>query len=278
LFIPAIKEEGPVSQHDDYRGYAGDAARKQKHLRILAQVVQEHKQRVYGLLKVQTGHRVLDVGCGPGTDTIPFAQLVGPAGQVVGIDMDEAMIVAANRQAQEAGVSDRVQHKLGDASSMPFGDNYFDACHAERVFMHLRNPDQVLAGMIRVTKPGGRIVVTDPDGASISFDTPEADIERRIVLFWAKKHNNGYAARQLYRLFKQQGLTEITVAITPVVMTDHDLALYLLNADDVERIAMESGSVTRAEVHRWRASLERAAATETFFGTWNNVTVVGQRP
>jgi SAM-dependent methyltransferase len=267
-----------VSQFDDYRDHSGDATPFQKHLAILAQVVKEHKDRVIDLLKIQPGHRILDVGCGPGTDTIPFGQLVGSTGQVVGLDLSEAMITAANMRAHEAGVSGWVQHKCGDASSIPFQGRFFDACHAERVFMHLRNPEQVLAEMIRVTKPGGRIAVTDPDGATISFDTPEADIERRIVLFWAKRHNNGYAARRSYRLFRLAGLTEIRVEITPIVMTDLALGLYLLKADDVEKEAVEADAVTPAEVQRWRASLEQAAATDTFFGSWNNVTIVGRKP
>jgi len=267
-----------VSQLEDYRDRSGDTTRFQEHLAILAQVVKNHKERVIELLRIQPGHRILDVGCGPGTDTIPFGQLVGSTGQVVGLDLNEAMIVEADRRAHEAGVSDCVQHKYGDASCIPFEESYFDACHAERVFMHLRNPEQVLAEMIRVTRPGGRIAVTDPDGATISFDTPEADIERRIVLFWAKRHNNGYAARRLYRLFRMAGLTEIAVEITPIVMTDVALGLYLLKADDVEKEAVEAGAVTPADVRRWRASLEQAAATETFFGSWNNVTVVGRKP
>jgi SAM-dependent methyltransferase len=267
-----------VSQLEDYRDRSGDATRFQEHLAILAQVVNEHKERVIDLLQIQPSHRILDVGCGPSTDTISFAQLVGSTGQVVGIDLDEAMIVEADRRAREAGVSEWVHHKSADASFIPFEDNYFDACHAERVFMHLLNPKQVLAEMIRVTRPGGRIAVTDPDGATISFDTPKADIERRIVLFWAKRHNNGYAARRSYSLFRLAGLTEIGVEITPIAMTDLALGLYLLKADDVEKEAVEAGAVSQAEVRRWRASLEQAAATQTFFGSWNNVTVVGRKP
>jgi SAM-dependent methyltransferase len=66
--------------------------------------VAELKQRTYALMRIELGHRVLDVGCGPGTDTIPLARLVGERGQVVGIDHDEAMIAEADQRAEIAGM------------------------------------------------------------------------------------------------------------------------------------------------------------------------------
>ena len=50
---------------------------------------QDRKKRVYAAMHVQEGDRVLDVGCGPGTDTLPLAQIVGPTGRVVGLDIQE---------------------------------------------------------------------------------------------------------------------------------------------------------------------------------------------
>ena len=54
-------------------------------------------------MHLQPGHAVLDVGCGPGTDTIVLAGLVGPTGRVVGVDSDAAMIAGADRRAGQAG-------------------------------------------------------------------------------------------------------------------------------------------------------------------------------
>jgi hypothetical protein len=81
-----------------------------------------------------------------------------------------------------------------------------------------------------------------------------------------------------YDLFWPAGLRETAVEITPMVMTDLALALYLLKADDVEEEALKAGAVTPAEVRRWRADPEQAAAAGTFFCSWNNVTVAGRKP
>ncbi len=67
-----------MSATDDYMSHPDDPAQKVRHLDNVAQMSSERKQHVYALLHVGQGHRVLDVGCGVGVDTLPLARLVGP--------------------------------------------------------------------------------------------------------------------------------------------------------------------------------------------------------
>jgi ubiquinone/menaquinone biosynthesis C-methylase UbiE len=83
------------------------------------------KQRSYALLHLKPDHKVLDLGCGPGTDTIALGRLVGPKGEVYGADYDAAMVVQANQPAEAAGVSARVSHRQADASALPWPNNFF---------------------------------------------------------------------------------------------------------------------------------------------------------
>jgi ubiquinone/menaquinone biosynthesis C-methylase UbiE len=267
-----------MSQSDAYRGYKGDAARKEEHLRRMAVENMERKQRTYAWMGVQSGHHVLDVGCGAGMDTLPLAQIVGPTGRVVGIDVDEAMLLKADERAREAGVGDWVEHRLADAAALPFEDDSFDALHSERVFMHLHNPEQVLAEMVRVAKSGAALVVIDVDGASISFDITEEDLERRYTPFWAALHENPYAGRQLYRLAITAGLADVEVHVTPIVIHDLDMARYQMKTADVEAAALAAGGLTQAEIDRVHASVERAAEQDAFYCCFNTVTVVGRKP
>lgn len=138
------------------------------------------KQKSYALMQINERHQVLDVGCGPGFDTINLAQLVGVAGKVIGIDYDQEMVINANKYAESAGVSDRVFHRQSDATQLPFESNTFNSCRSERLFEHLVTPEQTLNEMVRVTKPGGWIVVLDTDWGTLSVDTSEPDIARRL--------------------------------------------------------------------------------------------------
>ncbi len=246
------------------------------YLQVTATLLEPAKHRTYELMHVQAGHRVLDVGCGPGIDTIPLAERVGPSGQVVGVDHDPAMIAAADQRAEQAGVGARVTHRRADATALPFDAATFDACRSERLFQHLPNPDQALAEMIRVTKAGGWVVVLDTDRGTASIDSDEIDIERRLGRFFAEhRTHQGYSGRQLYRRFRRHHLVDIVIEMVPVYLTDYGLCRYIFRLDDTEREALAAGWLTPDELARWQRSLEQAAAEGSFFASFSMVLVAG---
>jgi len=77
------------------------------------------------LAEIQPDDRVLDVGCGPGFVARRAAELVGETGRVVGLDLNESMLIKARETPRfESAVT--VEWRQGDAQSMPFDDSYFD--------------------------------------------------------------------------------------------------------------------------------------------------------
>jgi ubiquinone/menaquinone biosynthesis C-methylase UbiE len=250
-----------------------------EYLQVVAEFVKQLKQRSYALMQIQSGQRILDVGCGPATDTIQLAPLVGQTGQVFGVDNDQAMIDEADLRADKAGVTAWVKHKRGDATSLCFDANYFDACRSERLFQHLSDPERALSEMTRVTRTGGWIVVLDTDWGSLSIDTTEVDIERRLARVHAERGlHNGYAGRQLYRLFKQEKLMDIAVELHPLFATDYAFTRHGVLLNETEHIALTAGIVTEEELQRWRASLEQADSDGAFFVSVNQIMAVGRKP
>jgi len=247
-----------------------------EYLRITGDLLNQIKQRSYARMQIQPGHKVLDVGCGPATDTIPMANLVGSTGQVVGLDYDNAMIVEADSCSEKAGVSSWVDHKCADATSLPFESGYFNSCRSERLFQHLLDPAAALAEMVRVTKPGGWVVVLDTDWGSGGIDTTEVDIERRLTRFDTEcMLNNGYAGRQLYRLFKKQGLADVAYEVFPIVFTNYTLAREIWTMDRLEQEALTKKIITENELHRIHADLEQADADGVFFSYGCMIQVAG---
>lgn len=233
--------------------------------------------RSYELLHLQTGHRVLDAGCGPGIDTVSLARLVGPSGQVIGIDTDKEMIIIASKRAKEASVADRVLHEHCDAISLPYGSNYFNACRSERLFQHILNPKKVLSEMVRVTMPGGWIVVADTDHSTLSIESSDVDTEWIIRRLRTDRFKNGYAGRQLFRLFKEQNLTDIIVEIFPVYFTDYTLTRYLTLLDEVESEAVGTGIITQEALQQWHENLKQADEKGIFFANINMILVAGRK-
>jgi ubiquinone/menaquinone biosynthesis C-methylase UbiE len=249
-----------------------------EYLRVIGDQLSHIKQRSYTLMQIQPGHKLLDLGCGPGTDTVPLAPLVGAGGQVIGADYDVDMVAEAEQLAEQAGVNSWVSHKRVDAMSLPFETDYFDACRSERLFQHLLDPAQALSEMARVTKPGGWVVVVDTDWGSLSIDSDETDIERRLAGFLAESFlHNGYSGRKLHRLFKQQNLTDISFEVFPVAIPNYAVARYGMQAEKVEQGALKAGVITSDELQRWQASLEQADSEGTYFCSLNVMLLAGRK-
>ncbi|MDD2658835.1 MAG: methyltransferase domain-containing protein [Methylococcales bacterium] len=249
-----------------------------EYLRAAGNQVNHIKQRSYNLMQIQLGHNVLDLGCGPGTDTIPLAPLVGVNGQVIGADYDEAMIAVAEQRAGQAGVDQWVRHQCADAMSLPFETDYFDSCRSERLFQHLPDPAQALSEMARVTKPGGRLVVLDTDWGTWTTDSDDSDIERRLVSFMAESYlHNGYSGRKLYRLFKLQNLSDISFEVFPVATPCYALARQGMQTERIEQEALKAGAITDEELDRWRTGLEQADSEGIYFSSINLIMLSGRK-
>jgi ubiquinone/menaquinone biosynthesis C-methylase UbiE len=258
---------------DEQSYHMGDT----RYLETAAQFLREEKQLTYTAMHLQPGQRVLDVGCGPGVDTIALAELVGTSGSVEGVDADPAMVAAAEHRASAAGLHDRVHHHVADALALPFAADTFDAVRGERLFQHLSDARAALAEMLRVTRPGGWIVVLDTDYSSFTVDSDQTDLERRLALAAAQSVRSGYVARKLYRMFTDQGLSDISVTVRPGTLTTYEVARGAL-LDLIEPGALASGIVTEEQLHSWHAELERADARNVFFACMNMILVSGCKP
>jgi SAM-dependent methyltransferase len=107
-------------------------------------------------LGVAPSLRVLDLGCGDGTTAVPLAQL---GAEVVGIDIAQNLVAAGNKRAAALGLN-RLTFREGDASNLrDVADHSFDLTVTVFGAMFASKPFEVAKEMVRVTKPGGRIVM-----------------------------------------------------------------------------------------------------------------------
>ena len=257
----------------DYSGHVDST-----YLDMAAQILSAAKRRTYELMGLQVGHRVLDLGCGPASDTIALADLVGETGEVHGVDFDPEMVEEANVRAMAAGLDERVLHRQADAAALPFDDDFFDACRSERVFQHLPDPAAGLAEMIRVTRPGGRIVVLDTDFGSLSIASEVSELERTVAEHYRSMMNSPFAGRMLYRSFKAAGLDDVSVEVVPIAVDDLSVFSETFVLARVLEAAEDAGVLTDDEVRHFRADLEQAAEIGGFFASVQQLLVTGRKP
>lgn len=249
-----------------------------KYLQSAGNLLDSLKKRTYECMQIKEGDKVLDVGCGSGIDTVVLAQIVGPAGQVFGVDYDKNMVAESEKSIEKEGVNAWVRHIQADATSLPFNTGYFDSCRSERLFEHLLKPAMALNEMTRVTKTGGMVVVLDSDWGTLSIATNEFEIERKLVRFIAENMlNNGYSGRQLYRLFREQGLGDVSFEVFPLAFTSYAFVRQIILADKLEEEALAKNIITEDELHRYRTDVEHADANGMFFSSCSMILVSGQK-
>jgi ubiquinone/menaquinone biosynthesis C-methylase UbiE len=127
-----------------------------------------HNEAALALLVEAVGPRVddvsLDVACGPGTVVCAFARRVRRA---EGLDATEAMLAEARRLAAASALENVAWHR-GDVYALPFAPAAFDIVSCRFAFHHLEAPEAAFAEMVRVCRPGGRIVLCD----AVASDDP----------------------------------------------------------------------------------------------------------
>jgi ubiquinone/menaquinone biosynthesis C-methylase UbiE len=237
---------------------------------------QEIKRRSYDLLALNAGDAALDLGCGTGDDVVALAERVGPTGRAVGVDFSATMIAEARRRT--AGTSLPVEFIEGDAHHLEFPEGAFDGCRAERLLQHAIDPQIVLSEMVRVAKPGARIVIWESELEMLVFDAPDRAVSRKMQHYICDGFRNGAIGHQLYRRFHQAGLTNVQPLLLGRSMTDFPLVESALDLRASARRAADEGVITATEAADWIAYLEDAANAGMFFCTVAGFLVMGRKP
>jgi arsenite methyltransferase len=132
----------------------------------------------FTLGRIEPGQVVLDLGCGAGTDLLIAAQMVGPEGRVIGVDMTSAMLERTRESAREMGL-ENVELRESLIESLPLADASVDVVISNGVIDLVPDKEAVFSELDRVLRPGGRLQIAD---VIIHHEVSE-DARKRIDLW-----------------------------------------------------------------------------------------------
>ncbi|MFL9915762.1 methyltransferase domain-containing protein [Paraburkholderia fungorum] len=167
----------------------------------------EIRRRAMEMLDIRPGHHVLDTGCGSGNAILALAASTGPSGKIVGLDSSAVMIGEARKRFPASALP--VEFVEGDVLDLPFLDASFDRVRADRLLLHVDDPVKGLSEMVRVLKPGGRIVVCEPASSTSFLDSCYPETARKILEWVGSLVCHRDVGGKLPRMFYEAGLREV---------------------------------------------------------------------
>jgi SAM-dependent methyltransferase len=246
----------------DGTGYAADFI---AYLDQAADHFRPLKVFTHSLLRLRPGDRILDVGCGCGDDLRELAALVTPHGCAVGIDSSQSMIDEARQR--NAGCELALRFERGDAAQLRWHADYFDACRADRVFQHLPDPQRALNEMLRVLKPGGRVLIVDRDWGMVAVQASDVETTRVVLNRACAGIRNGWMGRGLGGLFKKAGVIDAEVQAKSISINRFAVADTLLDLRVVLEHAIAEALVSQDVAAKWLNDLLDRDAASQFVAT-----------
>jgi SAM-dependent methyltransferase len=237
--------------------------------------MQRLRAAAFEMLDIQRGRRVIDVGCGTGAVARAVAALVGTDGLVVGIEASRTMLDEAKRRASWTGVPLELRH--GDINHLDEVEGAFDAALCERVLQHVGQPERAMAELVRVTRPGGRVVVIDTDWGMHAVHGADPGLTARVLDAWRDNAATGMCGRQLPALFADAGIRSPSIVAETMTSTDGGRPARP-PFTTMAALAECTGAIKVGEGDVWLAQLAEAGQRGRFFWALTMFAVGGLRP
>ena len=240
----------------------GEAAANR--LRILHSVYGPGARRVLIEAGIRPGMRVADLGSGTGMVTQLLAELVGPTGEVVGVDYNGDQVEQA-KALLPAGVSN-VRFVQASATDTGLPRESFDLVYSRFLLIHLTEPDAALREMYELLNPNGILVVEDGDLTTAGSEPPScleefSNLFGRLGPTWGVDYTLG---RRLFQMVLNANFPSPQITFNqPVISKGENKRLLELSVAEAADAFIGAGLITSDELNETLSNMNKLVADET---------------
>ena len=271
-----VRCEVRPSADSRYALATGEAAAYRLH--VLQNVYGPGTRRLLRDAGLRRGMRAADLGCGVGMVTGMLSEIVGPEGEVVGVDFSAEQIEQA--RAQTAGSPSRVRFIEASASETGLPHESFDLVYSRFLLIHLTEPEQALGEMLALLKPSGILVCEDGDLTSAESE-PESALQAFSDLWGQLGPVRGVdytLGRRLYQMVRAAGFAEPQIVFNqPAVAEGENKRLLELSVAEAGAAFIDAGLISSEELDDTLIDMRRANADANVLAVMPRMTQIWAR-
>jgi len=231
----------------------------------------ETTQTIVDLCHVGQDSYVLDVGCGVGATACYLAKTYGC--RVVGVDLRPSMVALSEERARWEGVEERVQFRVADVQSLPFGDARFDVVLCESVATFVEDKPQVVRELARVTRADGYVGLNEEIWLQAS---PPAELVAFARRTWDIAHDIP-TAEQWVAILEGAGLREVTAQTYKFDARRESTQLKRYRARDMLRMLYRTLALYLRSADFRAYMKDRRRLPKDLFAYWGYALFVGRK-
>ena len=266
-----------MSETDPY--LLGYRQAEQDRLERQADELAAEAEWLFDQIGVRTGWRVVEIGCGPRGCLGLLSRRVGSAGRVVGVERSSEQVKRARRFVAEGRLTN-VEVIDADARSLDLPDRAFDLATARLVLTNVPRPEEIVAEMVRLVRPGGFIALHEPDPTTNRCDPPLDAQTRLLQILKTYAELNGIdrsIGLRVPRMLRELGLVDVRVnPLIYVYPPGHGRRMLVLDfVENARDRILEKDLISEAELAELTAALRRhlenpstLVVSSLFIQTW----------
>ena len=257
-----------------------DAESEIKRLATQAQSGWDRESRALTGFGLKDGMPVLELGSGPGFITEQIITLV-PNSPITCVEIDQTLLNQA-KDYLRGKAKQPITFIEGSVTDTGLPSNQFDFAYARFVFQHLPDPAAAAKELLRVLKPGGKLLICDIDDALFGlFEPPLPEFEPLLKAFGqmqSARGGNRHIGRQLSNILSSAGFDTPSVEVIGSHSAERELESYLQHINpDRMRSLVKNNLLSEEELETYRTALTRWAALPDAYTLWLSLMVCAEK-